>query len=180
MSSDKIARLINEDQIQILINLNGYTKVCPKLFKLWLKFKRKSVLRSPFHNYIQGKDTLLNYSTWSASSQFVALRHLSLLSIKGRALFFERTIMPIQFLFISFFPWVVATPHQPLLQPPMPEVRWLCWRSGEVAGTPAVVGAAVGGGRQRWLNIFYFKKDQENGGRVFQVKKRECHFKMEK
>lgn len=27
MTSDKIARLINEDQIQILINLNGYTKV---------------------------------------------------------------------------------------------------------------------------------------------------------
>lgn len=30
MSSDMIAKLINEDKIQILINLNGYTKVwCP-------------------------------------------------------------------------------------------------------------------------------------------------------
>lgn len=28
MTSDMIAKLINEDQIQILINLNGYTKVC--------------------------------------------------------------------------------------------------------------------------------------------------------
>lgn len=27
MSSDMIGRLINEDKIQILINLNGYTKV---------------------------------------------------------------------------------------------------------------------------------------------------------
>lgn len=27
MSSDMIARLINEDKIQILVNLNGYTKV---------------------------------------------------------------------------------------------------------------------------------------------------------
>lgn len=27
MSSDMIARLINEDRIQILVNLNGYTKV---------------------------------------------------------------------------------------------------------------------------------------------------------
>lgn len=28
MSSDAIAKTINEDNIQILINLNGYTKVC--------------------------------------------------------------------------------------------------------------------------------------------------------
>lgn len=28
MSSDAIAKTINEDKIQILINLNGYTKVC--------------------------------------------------------------------------------------------------------------------------------------------------------
>lgn len=27
LASDVIARMINEDQIQILINLNGYTKV---------------------------------------------------------------------------------------------------------------------------------------------------------
>lgn len=27
MSSDMIARMINEDKIQILVNLNGYTKV---------------------------------------------------------------------------------------------------------------------------------------------------------
>jgi protein O-GlcNAc transferase len=27
MTSDMIARLINQDKIQILINLNGYTKV---------------------------------------------------------------------------------------------------------------------------------------------------------
>ena len=27
MSSDMIAKVINEDKIQILINLNGYTKV---------------------------------------------------------------------------------------------------------------------------------------------------------
>lgn len=27
MSSDMIARLINDDKIQILVNLNGYTKV---------------------------------------------------------------------------------------------------------------------------------------------------------
>jgi len=27
LTSDVIARMINEDQIQILINLNGYTKV---------------------------------------------------------------------------------------------------------------------------------------------------------
>lgn len=29
MTSDTIAKLINEDKIQILINLNGYTKVAP-------------------------------------------------------------------------------------------------------------------------------------------------------
>jgi len=29
MTSDTIAKLINEDNIQILINLNGYTKVAP-------------------------------------------------------------------------------------------------------------------------------------------------------
>lgn len=29
MSSDMIARMINEDKIQILLNLNGYTKVFP-------------------------------------------------------------------------------------------------------------------------------------------------------
>lgn len=28
MASDAIARLINDSQIQILVNLNGYTKVC--------------------------------------------------------------------------------------------------------------------------------------------------------
>lgn len=28
MASDAIARMINESQIQILVNLNGYTKVC--------------------------------------------------------------------------------------------------------------------------------------------------------
>ena len=28
MSSDMIVKLINEDKIHILINLNGYTKVC--------------------------------------------------------------------------------------------------------------------------------------------------------
>ena len=33
MSSDMIARLINEDKIQILVNLNGYTKVSP--FDIW-------------------------------------------------------------------------------------------------------------------------------------------------
>lgn len=33
MSSDMIARLINEDKIQILVNLNGYTKV--SLFDIW-------------------------------------------------------------------------------------------------------------------------------------------------
>ena len=32
MTSDMIAKLINEDKIQILINLNGYTKVCFKFF----------------------------------------------------------------------------------------------------------------------------------------------------
>lgn len=32
MSSDMIAKLINEDKIQILINLNGYTKVCSTYF----------------------------------------------------------------------------------------------------------------------------------------------------
>jgi protein O-GlcNAc transferase len=33
MSSDMIARLINEDKIQILVNLNGYTKV--NFFHFW-------------------------------------------------------------------------------------------------------------------------------------------------
>jgi protein O-GlcNAc transferase len=33
MSSDMIARLTNEDKIQILVNLNGYTKVSP--FDIW-------------------------------------------------------------------------------------------------------------------------------------------------
>jgi hypothetical protein len=32
MSSDTIAKVINEDKIQILINLNGYTKVIYSIF----------------------------------------------------------------------------------------------------------------------------------------------------
>lgn len=32
MTSDVIARTINEDKIQILINLNGYTKVYSKFY----------------------------------------------------------------------------------------------------------------------------------------------------
>ena len=28
MPSNKIAMMINDDQIQVLVNLNGYTKVC--------------------------------------------------------------------------------------------------------------------------------------------------------
>lgn len=37
MSSDMIAKLINEDKIQILINLNGYTKVAPYLGVILLR-----------------------------------------------------------------------------------------------------------------------------------------------
>ena len=36
MSSDMIAKLINEDKIQILVNLNGYTKVYGFSIVLWL------------------------------------------------------------------------------------------------------------------------------------------------
>ena len=36
MSSDMIAKLINEDKIQILVNLNGYTKVYDFSIVLWL------------------------------------------------------------------------------------------------------------------------------------------------
>lgn len=32
MTSDVIARMINEDKIQILVNLNGYTKVWSQSF----------------------------------------------------------------------------------------------------------------------------------------------------
>ena len=35
MSSDMIAKLINEDKIQILINLNGYTKVYYNLIVIY-------------------------------------------------------------------------------------------------------------------------------------------------
>jgi predicted O-linked N-acetylglucosamine transferase (SPINDLY family) len=40
LSSDLIARKIAEDKIQILVNLNGYTKVriCPFLFNLYLNY----------------------------------------------------------------------------------------------------------------------------------------------
>lgn len=33
MSADAIAKIINEDKIQILINLNGYTKACSEHFR---------------------------------------------------------------------------------------------------------------------------------------------------
>lgn len=38
MSSDMIAKMINEDEIQILVNLNGYTKVYRHLFHWYLIF----------------------------------------------------------------------------------------------------------------------------------------------
>ena len=38
MSSDMIARLINEDKIHILVNLNGYTKVLYHLEFGWLGY----------------------------------------------------------------------------------------------------------------------------------------------
>lgn len=49
MTSDMIAKLINEDKIQILINLNGYTKVClvqfyPKTIHHWMGQWRKTTI----------------------------------------------------------------------------------------------------------------------------------------
>ena len=38
MSSDAIARMINEDKIQILVNLNGYTKVLLTDLRLYINY----------------------------------------------------------------------------------------------------------------------------------------------
>uniref|UniRef100_A0A803Q2H1 O-GlcNAc transferase C-terminal domain-containing protein n=1 Tax=Cannabis sativa TaxID=3483 RepID=A0A803Q2H1_CANSA len=55
MSSDMIARMINEDKIQILVNLNSYTKVnnSEKDFEKVIGFLKGTLSKDPYHSLLQ-------------------------------------------------------------------------------------------------------------------------------